>query len=82
MALPSDSLDHNSEIGACQHMEPHQDPAQPADAEAPESLEGWLRDLRTEVAADPSSWADPDGEAPAPPAPEEKRGGGRHRAAD
>ncbi|BCY09921.1 hypothetical protein [Actinoplanes sp. L3-i22] len=67
-------------------MEPHKDPAQPADAAAPEGLEGWLRDLRTEVAADPTGWADPEGdpagEPPAPPAPTEARGGGRHRAAD
>lgn len=62
-------------------MEPHQNPAQPVEPEAPEGLEGWLRDLRTEVAADPSSWADPQGEAPPPPAPAKERGG-RHRAAD
>jgi hypothetical protein len=64
-------------------MEPHQNPAQPADAQTPEGLEDWLRDLRTEVAADPTGWADTDGETPAPPVPTEVRsGGGRHRAAD
>jgi hypothetical protein len=64
-------------------MEPHKDPAQPADPQAPEGLEGWLRDLRTDVAADPSGWADAAGEDPVPPAPAQVRSaGGRHRAAD
>jgi hypothetical protein len=78
-------------------MAANEDPTPPFTGGAPdpappsEDLEHWLRDLRTEVVANPSDWADTTGDHPVaepptriePPARAEgTRGGGRHRASD